>query len=57
MRQVGSALRRFLESEDGPAAVEYEIMTALIVVLCMNIISVLGTTTSSTFSKVNSALS
>jgi pilus assembly protein Flp/PilA len=48
---------RFLDDEDGPTAVEYAIMLALILVACMNIVTTLGRTTSGTFSKVNSTLS
>ncbi len=47
---------RFLTSEDGPAAVEYAVMTALIVVACINVIAALDSTLHSTFTTVNSAL-
>jgi pilus assembly protein Flp/PilA len=47
---------RFLVGEDGPTSVEYAIMLALIIVACFAIVSVLGTSVSSTFSKTNSML-
>jgi pilus assembly protein Flp/PilA len=51
------SLRHFIESEDGPTAVEYAVMLALILVACITIVTNLGTTVSGTFSKVNSTLS
>lgn len=50
-------MRRFLASEDGPTAVEYAVMLALIVVVCIGILKSLGTTISGTFSSVQSAVS
>src|SRR5689334_20796049 len=49
-------VRRFLVSEDGPTAVEYAVMLALILVACITIVTSLGTSASTTFSKVNSSL-
>ncbi|MDR3638839.1 MAG: Flp family type IVb pilin [Isosphaeraceae bacterium] len=57
MPAFGSAVLRFLESEDGPTAVEYAIMLALILVACINIVTTLGRSASSTFSRVNNAMS
>jgi pilus assembly protein Flp/PilA len=36
------ALQRFLRDEDGPTAVEYAVMLALIVVVCLSGISLIG---------------
>ena len=47
-------VRRFIESEDGPTAVEYSVMLGLIVVACVTMITSLGATVSGSFSKVNS---
>ncbi|MDE2505760.1 MAG: Flp family type IVb pilin [Planctomycetota bacterium] len=47
-------LKRFLISEDGPTAVEYAVMLALILVACITIITSLGTQISGTFSSVSS---
>jgi len=56
---VSRALRsisRFLVSEDGPAAVEYAVMLALIIVACVTIVNALGQSISGTFSAVSSTL-
>ena len=50
-------IQRFLASEDGPTAVEYAVMLALIVVVCIAILQSLGTSVSGTFSSVQSSLS
>ena len=50
-------LREFLASEDGPTAVEYAVMLALILVACITIVTNLGSTVSGTFSQVNTTLS
>jgi pilus assembly protein Flp/PilA len=57
MVNVLKNLRHFVESEDGPTAVEYAVMLALILVACITIVSTLGTSISGTFSTVNSNLS
>jgi pilus assembly protein Flp/PilA len=54
---AGAASRRFLAAEEGPTAVEYAIMLALIIVGCVTIVASIGTTASGTFSQVNSTLS
>jgi pilus assembly protein Flp/PilA len=43
---------RFLRDEDGPTAVEYAVMLALIVVVCISAITTLGSNANSTFSNV-----
>ncbi|MCS7239297.1 MAG: Flp family type IVb pilin [Thermoguttaceae bacterium] len=52
-----SAVRTFLVSEDGPTAVEYAVMLALIVIVCLAAISSLGTATRDTFQNVTDAIS
>jgi pilus assembly protein Flp/PilA len=51
-----SAIRRqvvdFLRDEGGPTAVEYAVMLALIIVVCITAITALGTNASNTFSYV-----
>jgi len=49
----------FLRNEDGPTAVEYAVMLALIIVVCIGAVRVLGTNASGTFSNValNGAIS
>ncbi|MFO0929133.1 MAG: Flp family type IVb pilin [Gemmataceae bacterium] len=43
---------RFLTDESGPTAVEYAVMLALIVVVCVTAITTLGNNANSTFSNV-----
>jgi len=47
------AVERFFREEDGPTAVEYAVMLALIVVVCITAITTLGTNASSTFSNTS----
>ncbi len=56
MRDLISKVQKFVVSEDGPTAVEYAVMLALILVACITIITTLGQSISSTFGKVNSSL-
>jgi len=42
----------FLKNEDGPTAVEYAVMLALIIVVCITAITTLGTNANNTFSYV-----
>ncbi len=44
---------RLLEREDGPTAVEYAVMLALILIGIFTIVSTLGTSVSSVFNNVN----
>jgi pilus assembly protein Flp/PilA len=57
MQGMISKVQRFLVSEDGPTAVEYAVMLALILVACITIVTTLGKSISSTFNTVNTALS
>lgn len=43
---------RFLKKEDGPTAVEYAVMLALIIVVCFVVISTIGSHSNSNFSNV-----
>ena len=42
----------FLKREDGPTAVEYAVMLALIIVVCITAITALGSNANNTFSYV-----
>jgi pilus assembly protein Flp/PilA len=46
----------FLEAEDGPTAVEYAVMLALIIVVCIAAVATLGSTTSNTFKNVGNTV-
>ncbi len=43
MMSLAKKMQRFLVSEDGPTAVEYAVMLALIVIVCLTAISSIGT--------------
>jgi pilus assembly protein Flp/PilA len=43
---------QFLEAEDGPTAVEYAVMLALIVVVCLAAITAMGTAANKTFGNI-----
>jgi pilus assembly protein Flp/PilA len=53
MRQWLTTAARFLRSEDGPTAVEYAVMLALIIVVCIVAITALGSNASETFANVS----
>jgi pilus assembly protein Flp/PilA len=50
-------VKRFLVAEDGPTAVEYAVMLALIIVVCLVAISSVGTSASTTFDSVSKSIS
>jgi pilus assembly protein Flp/PilA len=52
MQNLKSSVVRFLQSEDGPTAVEYAVMLALIIVVCIAAITTLGQNANSTFNNV-----
>jgi pilus assembly protein Flp/PilA len=51
-------LVRFIQREDGPTAVEYAVMLALIVVVCITAITAVGTNAAKVFGNtaLNSAV-
>ena len=52
MKMFAKKVQRFLVSEDGPTAVEYAVMLALIVIVCLTAIRSVGTNTAGTFTTV-----
>lgn len=56
MNALATKVVRFLKSEDGPTAVEYAVMLALIVVVCLTAIQAIGTNANVTFNSVASQL-
>ncbi|MDA0833694.1 MAG: Flp family type IVb pilin [Planctomycetota bacterium] len=52
MRNFAQSVKRFLVSEDGPTAVEYAVMLALIVIVCLTAIQAIGTNAATTFQNV-----
>jgi pilus assembly protein Flp/PilA len=56
MRRTMNVVVSFLQKEDGPTAVEYAVMLALIIVVCLATITTLGTNSNSTFSFVSNKI-
>jgi pilus assembly protein Flp/PilA len=50
------AVVNFIKREDGPTAVEYAVMLALIVVVCIVAITTIGTNANKTFIEVGNQL-
>jgi pilus assembly protein Flp/PilA len=47
----------FYKQEEGPTAVEYAVMLALIIVVCITAITALGTNANKTYTKISTTLS
>jgi pilus assembly protein Flp/PilA len=56
MKSLAKSVRRFLVSEDGPTAVEYAVMLALIVIVCLTAISSLGTAAKNAFYQIKNSV-
>jgi len=56
MKKFAARIADFMKREDGPTAVEYAVMLALIIVVCITTIGTLGTNANATFSKVASSI-
>jgi pilus assembly protein Flp/PilA len=52
MRSLQQAFVNFMKREDGPTAVEYAVMLALIIVVCITAITTLGQNANKTFGNV-----
>ena len=52
-RAALKTLVRFLKKDDGPTAVEYAVMLALIIVVCIVAITTLGSNANETFGNVS----
>ena len=52
MSKLTRKMVEFLKREDGPTAVEYAVMLALIIVVCIAAITTLGSNANNTFSSV-----
>jgi pilus assembly protein Flp/PilA len=57
MRQLANFMVEFVKREDGPTAVEYAVMLALIIVVCIGAITTLGKNANGTFTSVGTAIS
>ena len=56
MRQVCQLVGNFVKREDGPTAVEYAVMLALIIVVCLTAITTLGSNANGTFTTVGNKI-
>jgi pilus assembly protein Flp/PilA len=56
MRRLQHFVSEFLRREDGPTAVEYAVMLALIIVVCITAITTLGKNANNTFTVVGNAV-
>ena len=56
MRKFAERVANFLKAEDGPTAVEYAVMLALIIVVCITAITALGTNANKTFDSVSTSI-
>jgi pilus assembly protein Flp/PilA len=56
MRKLAQFAVDFLKREDGPTAVEYAVMLALIIVVCITAITALGSNANGTFTRVSSVV-
>ena len=56
MKSLAKKMHRFLVSEDGPTAVEYAVMLALIIIVCLTAINSIGSNASTTFTNVANSI-
>ena len=56
MRKFTEAVVNFINDESGPTAVEYAVMLALIIVVCITAVTTLGTNANNTFSYVGNKI-
>ena len=56
MKKFTNAAVKFLRREDGPTAVEYAVMLALIIVVCIAAVTALGNNAKGTFTTVGDTI-
>ena len=56
MRTFLQRVKEFVSQEEGPTAVEYAVMLALIIVVCIAAITTLGQNANNTFLSVGNAI-
>jgi len=56
MKNFADSIVNFLKEEDGPTAVEYAVMLALIVVVCLAAVGTIGTEAKTKFEAVGAAI-
>jgi pilus assembly protein Flp/PilA len=57
MNDLVLKVKRFLDSEDGPTAVEYGVLLALIIAVSATLVKSVGQQVSQSFSEVSSSMS
>jgi pilus assembly protein Flp/PilA len=55
MKQLAIRVMGLLKDEDGPTAVEYAVMMALIIVVCITAVTTLGSNANKTFTTAAKA--
>lgn len=56
MSKLASQVRQFLQDEEGATAVEYGVMVALIIAVCIAVVKVVGEKVNNAFEKVNAQM-
>jgi pilus assembly protein Flp/PilA len=56
MKFFTQSIVNFMKREDGPTAVEYAVMLALIIVVCITAITALGSNANKTFTSVGTVI-
>ena len=56
LNKFGLSVKNFLKSEDGPTAVEYAVMVALIIIFCLTAIGNLGGAVEGRFNEIAGSL-
>ena len=56
LHSLRNCLVNFVQSEDGPTAVEYAVMLALIIIVCLVTIQVLGANANKAFDTVGQSI-
>jgi pilus assembly protein Flp/PilA len=56
LSRIKSFVVNFAKEESGPTAVEYAVMLALIIVVCIGAVTVLGQNANTTFTSVGTAI-
>lgn len=52
MNKFAEKFVRFMKEEDGPTAVEYAVMLALIIVVCLGTVGLIGTNANTKFQTI-----
>jgi len=56
LRRITRVALKFLKAEDGPTAVEYAVMLAIIMVVCITAVTTLGNNSKTTYTRVSSTI-